>query len=72
MSKCKRVVVALFDLFMNEPNTLPTPWQEEIRAAGGDTDRNVLARAVADYIAGMTDRYALAEYGRLFDMDAKT
>ena len=31
-----------------------------------------LARLVADYIAGMTDRYALAEYARLFDMDAKT
>lgn len=32
----------------------------------------MLARLVADYIAGMTDRYALAEYARLFDMDAKT
>ncbi|WP_207458683.1 deoxyguanosinetriphosphate triphosphohydrolase [Azospirillum sp. SYSU D00513] len=72
MSKCKRVVTALFELFMNEPDTLPTQWQEEIRAKGGGEDRAVLARSVADYIAGMTDRYALAEYGRLFDMDAKT
>lgn len=72
MSKCKRVVTALFDLFMAEPNTLPTQWQEEIRQRGGDTDMAVRARLVADYIAGMTDRYALAEYSRLFDMDAKT
>ncbi len=72
MSKCKRVVTALFDLFMAEPDTLPTPWQEDIRARGGAADRAARARLVADYIAGMTDRYALAEYGRLFDMDAKT
>ncbi|AWK85119.1 deoxyguanosinetriphosphate triphosphohydrolase [Azospirillum thermophilum] len=72
MSKCKRVVTALFELFMAEPNTLPTQWQQEIAAGGGDTDLVVRARHVADYIAGMTDRYALAEYGRLFDMDAKT
>ncbi len=72
MSKCKRVVRGLFELFMNEPNTLPTEWQRDISARGGDTDATVRARHVADYIAGMTDRYALAEYGRLFDMDAKT
>lgn len=72
MSKCKRVVTALFDLFMAEPNTLPTQWQAEVAALGGDTDKTVLARLVADYIAGMTDRFALAEYARLFDMDAKT
>jgi len=72
MSKCKRVVAALFDLFMAEPNTLPTQWQADVMALGGDTDKTVRARLVADYIAGMTDRYALAEYGRLFDMDAKT
>lgn len=72
MSKCKRVVTALFDLFMAEPNTLPTQWQEDVARQGGHQDRRVLARLVADYIAGMTDRYALAEYARLFDMDAKT
>jgi dGTPase len=72
MSKCKRVVRALFELFMAEPNTLPTEWQRDITAQGGDTDAVLRARHVADYIAGMTDRFALAEYGRLFDMDAKT
>ncbi|MBP2227631.1 deoxyguanosinetriphosphate triphosphohydrolase [Azospirillum agricola] len=72
MSKCKRVVKALFDLFMAEPNTLPPEWQRDIARHGGDADLAVRARHVADYIAGMTDRFALAEYGRLFDMDAKT
>lgn len=72
MSKCKRVVRALFELFMAEPNTLPTEWQRDITTQGGDADAVVRARHVADYIAGMTDRFALAEYGRLFDMDAKT
>lgn len=72
MSKCKRVVRALFELFMAEPNTLPTSWQEELRDKGGDTDDAVRARLVADYIAGMTDRYALSEHRRLFDVDTKT
>ena len=68
MSKARRVVRDLFDLFMAEPDCLPTDWQA--RFAGGD--QRAQARAVADYIAGMTDRFALAEHDRLFDMDAKT
>jgi dGTPase len=72
MSKCKRVVRALFELFMDEPNTLPTEWQRDISKAGGDADLAVRARHVADYIAGMTDRYALAEHDRLFDLHVKT
>ncbi|CAO3435265.1 deoxyguanosinetriphosphate triphosphohydrolase [Azospirillum endophyticum] len=72
MSKCKRVVRALFQLFMDEPNTLPTEWQRDIGKHGGDTDLAVRARHVADYIAGMTDRYALAEHDRLFDLHVKT
>jgi dGTPase len=72
MSKCKRVVRALFQLFMDEPNTLPTEWQRDIAKAGGDADLAVRARHVADYIAGMTDRYALAEHDRLFDLHVKT
>ncbi len=71
MSKGKRVVRALFDLFMAEPNTLPTPWQEELTKTGGMEDERIRARLVADYIAGMTDRFALAEHRRLFDMTAK-
>jgi len=65
-SKAKRVVTELFDLFMSETNTLPHEWQ--CRDAGGiealpATER---ARVIADYIASMTDRYAILEHERLF------
>jgi dGTPase len=59
-SQAKRLVRALFDLFFNEPETLPPQW----RGAADDPGRR--ARAVCDYIAGMTDRYAIREYQRLF------
>jgi dGTPase len=43
---------------------MPGPWQAE--AAGLNETRR--ARLVADFVAGMTDRYALAEHRRLFDV----
>ena len=51
----------LFARYMTEPEEMPTEWA---RAASGDAA--LRARAVADYIAGMTDRYALAQHRRLF------
>ena len=45
----------LFGLLFAEPNCLPPPWRERAEAA----ERSARARIVADYIAGMTDRYAL-------------
>ena len=59
----KRVVQALFAHYLAEPATLPAGWQ----AAGADrrTDESTRARLVADYIAGMTDRFALEKYRRL-------
>jgi dGTPase len=71
MSKCKRIVTALFELFMAEPETLPTPWQQELAAAPGDP-MQARARLVADYIAGMTDRFALLEHRRLFDLTTRS
>ncbi|NBC34152.1 MAG: deoxyguanosinetriphosphate triphosphohydrolase [Alphaproteobacteria bacterium] len=65
-SKARRVVRALFRLFMAEPNTLPTHWQ----AGAVDGSPESRARIVADYIAGMTDRYAVLEYRRLFEIRA--
>jgi dGTPase len=65
-SRARRVVRALFDLYLAEPNLLPPEWQR--RAASADKPR--LARAVADYIAGMTDNFALQEYRRLFEVEA--
>ncbi len=56
-----RVVRELFELFMGRPDALPGEW----RAPTRDMDRAGLARVVSDYIAGMTDRYAVTEYRRL-------
>lgn len=61
-SQARRIVAALFDLFLNEPETLPPDWQS--LALGADRDGR--ARVVCDYIAGMTDRYAIREHDRLF------
>ncbi len=57
----RRVVRELFDLFLSRPDSLPDDW----RADAGGLDRAGLARLVSDYIAGMTDRFALTEHRRL-------
>ena len=68
--KAQRIVRDLFDVFYNTPRALPHDTQQRIEEqGGGDTVR---ARLVADYIAGMTDRFAIAEYRRLFTADALT
>jgi dGTPase len=61
-SKARRVVRELFQSFLAEPETLPGEW----RALTGGTEAET-ARVVADYLAGMTDRFALDEHRRLFD-----
>jgi dGTPase len=63
-SKARRIVADLFNQFMAESNTLPTEWQVRI---GGDDPSGAQARVIADYIAGMTDRFAIAEHQRFFD-----
>ncbi|WP_108815997.1 deoxyguanosinetriphosphate triphosphohydrolase [Loktanella sp. Alg231-35] len=62
-----RVVVTqmindLFPFFMNNTNELPKQWRKDVADA---TDAVALARIVADYIAGMTDRFAIQEHKRL-------
>ncbi len=66
-SKARRLVKDLFALFVAEPGCLPTEW----RALAGEPNSNRTARAVADYIAGMTDRYAADEHRRLFDVQSR-
>lgn len=61
-ARVTQVIADLFPLFMARPGDLPADWQEDVARAGSDTD---LARIVADYVAGMTDRFALAEHARL-------
>ena len=52
----------LFPLFMTQTDLLPKQWRKDVEDAVGET---ALARIVADYIAGMTDRFALQEHARL-------
>jgi dGTPase len=71
-SKARRVVGALFDAFFNDPSLMPDEHREtgvQLETAQGSAGR---ARAVADYIAGMTDRYAILEHRRLFDPSERT
>jgi dGTPase len=60
--EAKRIVKSLFDLYFSKPETLPPEWRA--RYEGADAAR--WARMVCDYIAGMTDIYAMREYRRLF------
>mgnify|MGYP000014669579 CR=1 FL=1 len=62
-SKARRVVCELFNLYLSETDCLPTEWQRAIE----DKTEIEKARLVADFIAGMTDRFALLEHKRLFD-----
>ncbi|MHA1113190.1 MAG: deoxyguanosinetriphosphate triphosphohydrolase [Alphaproteobacteria bacterium] len=67
-NKARRVVREIFALYLEQPECLPDEWQELCAGAG-----NVkTARAVADYIAGMTDRFALSEHRKLFDIEASS
>ena len=61
--EARRIVRALFEAFLAEPGRMPADWSEGLSGAG---TRGV-ARVVADYIAGMTDRYAMADHARIFN-----
>jgi dGTPase len=61
--KASRIVRELFEAFMTDPVLLPFDYQ----VASGDTMKQ--ARKIADYIAGMTDRYAIREHKRIFSLD---
>jgi dGTPase len=63
MQKSKRVSQLLFQLLHGGPQMLPDDW----RARAGEAGSPTCARVVCDYIAGMTDRYALEEHRRLTD-----
>lgn len=65
-SQARRILHELFELFNNEPNTLPPPWRQDAEQTSGERR----ARIVCDYIAGMTDNYAIEEHRRLFNLDS--
>ncbi|MFP7570477.1 deoxyguanosinetriphosphate triphosphohydrolase [Marivita sp. S2033] len=60
------VINTLFPLYMSDTSLLPKQWRKDVDEIRSDTE---LARIVADYIAGMTDRFALQEHARLTGSD---
>jgi dGTPase len=75
-NKAKRVVTGLFDAFTDDPRLLPPAYQvrlpvaeESANDAAAPMNGSSQARLISHYIAGMTDRYALKEYQRLFVID---
>jgi dGTPase len=62
MTDAEQVVRDLFQYYTAHPDEMPEEWAHGFDAA----DSGALARRVADYIAGMTDRYALGEHARVF------
>jgi len=59
--KAKRIISDLFDIFMTDNRLLPPQFQRE--------EESKRVRAIADYIAGMTDRYAILEHRRIFSVE---
>src|SRR5690606_10812882 len=62
-ANAERVVAELFDAYFADPRQMPEGWREGLDRA----DERIRARSVADFLAGMTDTYALKEHQRLFD-----
>ena len=65
-ARVTEAVNELFPIYMQDPSHLPQRWQGDVARAG---DNTALARLVADYIAGMTDRFALQQHLRLTGKD---
>jgi dGTPase len=66
-AKAARTITALFTAFVDDPRLLPPDVQLQTVMKEEQHGKNGRARVVADYIAGMTDRYAIAEYERTFN-----
>jgi dGTPase len=64
-SQARRILAEMFALFMAEPDVLPSEWYARV----ADLDEPARARVVCDYIAGMTDRFAIEEHRKLFQLD---
>jgi len=66
-TKAARTVTELFEAYIDDPRLMPIEAQQHVNQLESDNGKDGRARAVADYIAGMTDRYAIAEYERTFN-----
>ncbi len=68
-SQARRILAELFGLFMAEPDVLPEEWRGRADLKSAQDGESGRARVVCDYIAGMTDRYAIEEHRKLFNLD---
>jgi len=64
----RKVVRELFSIFIERPEILPVEWHKKYKSSKKET----VGQVVADYVAGMTDRFALNEHQRLIDSNFKT
>jgi len=71
-SKARQILQSLFDAFLQDPALLNPEHQQHVKQLEEQSGEAGRARAVADYIAGMTDRYAITEYRRIFDPEELT
>ena len=71
-SKARRVLQQLFEAFFDDVSLMPPEHRDQALQAEGSHGAAGRARAVADYIAGMTDRYAILEHRRLFEPAERT
>ena len=65
MDRAQRVIRDLFEAYINDPMLLPPDWRDDQYA----DDKAHYARQVCDFLSGMTDRFALEQHKRLFDLD---
>ena len=63
MGDAERAICALFTRYAERPDDIPAEWAQLVETEG----KAGRLRLIADFIAGMTDRYALVEHARLFD-----
>jgi dGTPase len=71
-TKARRVLTQLFEAFMQDVNLMPEEYRDAALRGVAHAGAGGRARAVADYVAGMTDRYAILEHRRLFDPAERT
>jgi dGTPase len=62
-----KVIEDLFGAFMDDPVILPTDFRRRVEDREAERGRTGRATVVADYVAGMTDRFAIREHERIFD-----
>ena len=74
MTNAEQIVCQLFAHYMETPASLPSNWREVLAAAigpageGAPGAQSAKAQIICDFVAGMTDRYAIQEHRRLFDV----